>query len=182
MEAAHYVGKTVKIINIDGQVVEGPCCSYDVYTESAVSVERLHIEQEHYIEVVPIENIVSIEVVLDQNQEEKDIEPICIGMYKEIGGDEYSPIGELLSDFPIPEKAEVLHYLKSAPVVAAAPGIMVDAFTGEHIPGGFLAYYDGVFTWRSDSIYHFEKYNLILPDEFVAHVLKHERNKKPIGK
>jgi len=31
---------------------------------------------------------------------------------------------------------------------------------------------DGKYTWRSDVIYYFEKYNLKLPDEFVKEVLK----------
>ena len=100
------------------------------------------------------------------------MKPISIGMYKEISGDEYPPIKDFLSDFPVPEKAEVLSYLKSASVAAASPGIMEDAFTGKSIPGEFLAYYDGKYTWRSDFIYHFEKYNLKLPDDFIAHVMK----------
>lgn len=50
------------------------------------------------------------------------------------------------------------------------PMIARDAITGERI-GVPAVYRDGDYSWRTETIYYFEKYNLALPDDFVAHVL-----------
>lgn len=36
----------------------------------------------------------------------------------------------------------------------------------------FFVMDDGEFVWTSEVIYYVEKYNLILPDEFINHVLR----------
>ena len=104
--------------------------------------------------------------------------PIVIGMYKEIGGDGYPPIRELLSEAPIEGKVIVSRYLKEQPDVAASPGFMKDEITNERIPGTLLMYSDGVYAWRSEVVFYFDEYNLRLPEEFINHVFEQEGRKK----
>jgi len=94
-----------------------------------------------------------------------------IGMFKEIDATESISIQDLISDEPIAGKSKVLSYLKSRPVSAAAPAVLIDVITGESIQSALTSHNDGVYWWRSDVIYYFEEYNLKLPDEFIEHVL-----------
>lgn len=95
---------------------------------------------------------------------------IEIGTFKEIENDDYPPFES--TDQPIPEKEIVLRYLKETPDVAAAPAILRDVFTGESLHMELLARSDGVYIWRSDIAYYFEKYDLKLPNEFIEYVLQ----------
>ena len=79
---------------------------------------------------------------------------------------------ELIQSAPCSKKEEILRHLKNGKEIAIAAGRARDIFTGKEIPGSLFAYSDGVFEWRSDEIYYFEKYNIKLEDEFIAHVLK----------
>ena len=93
---------------------------------------------------------------------------IGIGYFFEHHGKDYPEFQTTQSD--IPNKTQVLRYLRSCKVIAAAPGIMRDAFTGKVIPGEMLAYSDGKYYWGSEAIYYFEKYNLKLPDDFLNEI------------
>ena len=75
-----------------------------------------------------------------------------------------------VSDSPINEKQAILDYFHSIPAWAVAPGVFKDIFTGK-IVIGIEAFEDGVYYWHSDTVYYFEKYNLKLPDDFIAYVL-----------
>ena len=81
------------------------------------------------------------------------------------------PIAELVTDTPIPNKEKVLSYMRNAEELAAATGIAKDAFTGEIIPEEWLAWGDGRYSWDTRILYHFEKYNLRLPDDFIDYIL-----------
>lgn len=81
-------------------------------------------------------------------------------------------INELISDVPLENKKEILNYLKSAKVISAAPGKIIDIIKNETINIQLLMYSDGEFAWRSDTIYYFENYNLDLGNEFVNHIKK----------
>jgi len=96
---------------------------------------------------------------------------IIIGLFKEIDGEGFSPIRDLISDEPISNKDAVLRYLKSAPVTAAAPGMMEDKITGKHIKGEMLMHSDGEYTWRSDLIHYVDKYNFQLPPDFIERAI-----------
>lgn len=76
------------------------------------------------------------------------------------------------SSIPAPNKDKILEYLKNGEKIAAYVGIAKDVFTGESIPEEWLLYTDGVYRWNTRTIYHYEKYNLVLLDEFVEYVTK----------
>ena len=67
---------------------------------------------------------------------------------------------------------EIIDYMKSAIVYGARPEILYDAFSNEKIPYESLVMTDGYFRWSSELLYYVEKYNLILPKEFVDRVNK----------
>ena len=71
----------------------------------------------------------------------------------------------------IPEKQKVLNYLKSFEKSAYTSAPVFDAFTKENLDVIDDAYSDGVYTWYESEIYHFEKYNLKLNDNFIQYVL-----------
>ena len=71
----------------------------------------------------------------------------------------------------ISRKNDILSYLKNAPVVAATSALVTDYITKKQIYKANNAHSDGVYQWYEDEIYHFEKYNLMLNDEFIQHVL-----------
>lgn len=75
------------------------------------------------------------------------------------------------SDKPIPEKQRILKYLKSFDKCAYTTQPVVDLFTGEKQDFIADARTDGVYRWYDHEIYHFEKYNLKLNDDFIEHVL-----------
>lgn len=95
---------------------------------------------------------------------------IPVGYFKEHHGDEYPAFRSTASE--IPNKEQVLRYMKGGKVIAAAPGRLRDAFTNAVIPGEMLAYSDGEYYWGAEVIYYFEKYNLELPEAFVRHILQ----------
>lgn len=96
-----------------------------------------------------------------------------IGKYKEIYNDNNLPsIYENISETPIKRKKEILDHLKSGEISAVAPSYIKDIISGKAINQELMMINDGKYTWRSDVIYYFEKYNLKLPDEFVKEVLK----------
>ena len=98
--------------------------------------------------------------------------PTLIGIFKEIGGEEYPSIRELLSEKPIQVKGKVLWYLKNVPIMAVSPGRMnQDVFSGKNILSSLVIHSDGIYSWCGETIYYFEKYDLILPEDFIRHVL-----------
>lgn len=65
---------------------------------------------------------------------------------------------------------DAVKYMKSAVVYGARPEILHDAFSDEIIPYESLVMTDGHFKWSSELLYYVEKYNLILPKEFMDQV------------
>ena len=100
-----------------------------------------------------------------------------IGMFREIYGDKYPPFSECVSREPIEGKAEILTYLRTGETVAVAAGFFRDIFTRELIKDEARWQTDGVFDWRSDTAYYVERYNMALPEAFVAHVHRINRVK-----
>lgn len=97
---------------------------------------------------------------------------IVIGKCRELYKDSGLPsINDIISDTPIPRKEEVLRYLKKGKKGAVASGIATDVIANKPIPGELCCYTDGIFGWRSDTIYYFEKYNLQLDEDFLRKVL-----------
>ena len=72
------------------------------------------------------------------------------------------------------KKQEVLDYFKkyNIPDIVTACGI-TDFITGEEFHRESIkCFNDGVYCWSNLEIYHFEKYDLKLNDDFIQHVLK----------
>ena len=100
---------------------------------------------------------------------------IVIGKTKEIYHDNTLPsITELVSDTPTQNKSDVLKYLRKGKITSCSPACIRDIFTNEIINIPLNCMTDGIYAWRSDAIYYFEKYNLKLDDTFIDYVLKME--------
>ena len=70
------------------------------------------------------------------------------------------------------KKAVILKYLKSFNAWGYTTEPLSDKKTGKIIQeNGCASYTDGEYEWYDDWVYHFEKYNLKLNDDFIAHVL-----------
>ena len=94
-----------------------------------------------------------------------------IGLIKEIyKRDDLPSVKDLIEECELEDKAYILRYLQSCPVIAVAPGRVVDAITGGPIKGELKMHSDGEYAWRSDVIYYFERYNLKLDDAFLAKI------------
>lgn len=95
-----------------------------------------------------------------------------IGEYRELcNNNKYPSIKENISKIEMVNKKQILKYLKEGKKTMAAPSIRRDIFTGNIIRGEYVVMDDGEFAWTSEVTYYVEKYNLILPDKFINHVL-----------
>lgn len=81
------------------------------------------------------------------------------------------PIKDKLSTKAIENKNEVLKYLNSFKPFCVAGMSLKDEITGETINLSVNGYEDGEFVWDTREIYHFEKYDLQLEEEFIQHAL-----------
>ena len=97
---------------------------------------------------------------------------IVIGKFREVYHDNTLPsITELISDTPIQNKNDVLKYLRKGKITSCSPARPHDVITNEAINIPLNCMTDGIYAWRSDVIYYFEKYNLKLDDDFIDYVL-----------
>lgn len=71
---------------------------------------------------------------------------------------------------PVENKEKILAYLKKFKDCAFTSQPVYDIYTGEKIEEADNAVTDGVYTWYHKDIYHFEKYNLKLNDEFLEYL------------
>lgn len=76
--------------------------------------------------------------------------------------------------FPCAEKKTVLNYLKErGEEYAALTCSAMDYISDKPINGASLkSFTDGEYLWSNEEIYHFEKYDLKLNDDFVKYVLE----------
>lgn len=81
-------------------------------------------------------------------------------------------IRDFISDKETYDKNKIIEYLKSQKRVASCPRAAIDCVTGEEISSSFSIYTDGEYDWCDFLIYHIEKYNVILPQEFIEHITK----------
>ena len=77
----------------------------------------------------------------------------------------------LFSGERISEKEKVCKYLKSFDPKWITTGRVEDRIKKERIDICDHSYSDGIYEWSETDIYHFEKYNMPLKDEFIKHVL-----------
>lgn len=84
---------------------------------------------------------------------------------------DHKSIKELISTRGIEEKEKVLKYLKSFAPDCATGMSLVDEITGEDTGLSVDGFEDEKYYWDSRYVYHFEKYNLVLNEDFINHVL-----------
>lgn len=93
--------------------------------------------------------------------------------YRELGGGPDAPaLMDRRGEPPLSDRERVLAYLRSAgTVLAVAPGITRDALSPSRpIIGAPSIHFDGVWSWRGELEYYVEHYNVLLDEEFLAHV------------
>lgn len=97
-----------------------------------------------------------------------------VGFYAELRhGD---PQGQSLAaqsrEQPTPHEAEIVRYLRAAPVLVASPGPVGDV---RDPAAGFVGtrsiHTDGVWCWPGDLAYYVGRYHLALPATFLEHLL-----------
>lgn len=77
----------------------------------------------------------------------------------------------IMCDIEIPGKQKVVNYLKSFEKNAYTTQPVIDVLTGEKLNFINDMRSDGVYSWFDSEIYHFEKYNIKLDDNFIQYVL-----------
>ena len=80
-----------------------------------------------------------------------------------------------LSSYTESVKKSMLQYLKSFEQCAFTSEPVKDIYSKEIVVGADNARSDGVYRWYESEIYHFEKYNLKINDDFIQHVLSHTK-------
>lgn len=70
-------------------------------------------------------------------------------------------------------KEKLLAYMRKFKADAFTSAPVVDIITGERIREGNNRRTDGKYAWLEDEIYHLDKYNLQLNNDFIEYVLKH---------
>lgn len=91
--------------------------------------------------------------------------PECDGMFPKMTDN--------FSDEPIPHKREIISYLRGCNVGAMCMSWMTDIFTGERVKGIYDDHHhDDVYSWGESLAYYVEKYDLMLPEDFLQHIYR----------
>ena len=70
------------------------------------------------------------------------------------------------------DKEKILeHFKKYSSESAVLSQSACDYVTGKNLPNSILCYTDGIYVWTNEEVYHFNKYNLKLNDDFLNYVL-----------
>ena len=91
--------------------------------------------------------------------------------YNELYGNIPVSVKDNVQTAPPPYKAEILKYLQDWRTGTVAPKKIMDVVDGKTSIGPVAEHTDGEYIWTSTLIYYFDKYNVPLRDDFVAHVL-----------
>lgn len=76
------------------------------------------------------------------------------------------------SPLPIDKKKQILQYLKSITTPNAFTSQpVIDKLTNKETKKIDNAFTDGEYVWYASEVYHFEKYDLKLNDDFIEYVL-----------
>ena len=82
---------------------------------------------------------------------------------------EIQPVQMQRREKPIPEKEMVLSFMRKAKVVSVAPMMYRDKETGERAIEAYCQQ-AGKYGWTSETLYHFERYNYPLPEDFIEYI------------
>ena len=91
--------------------------------------------------------------------------------YKELHGNENNSLLDYVSAKAIEGKEKILSYLKNGKSDGVRCSGIYDYVTAEPQFDTIHLFTDGEYYWDSEEIYHFEKYNITLNDQFVKKVL-----------
>lgn len=91
--------------------------------------------------------------------------------YKELSGNSDESLLDHISEKTIEKKDDVLKYLKNGEDDGVRCSGIFDYVSGEPTFQTIHLFTDGKYCWDSEEIYHFEKYNLRLNDDFIEYVL-----------
>lgn len=72
--------------------------------------------------------------------------------------------------FCLPEKNIILDYLKKYDCLAVMAHATADYITGEMLKPSVQLFSDGIYQWTNEEIYHFEKYDIKLNDDFIEYI------------
>ncbi len=98
---------------------------------------------------------------------------ISVGFFEEmdIAAHNDGKIADFIVDKVNYDKKTVVDYLKSFKHFASCPRDAVDCISGETITPSFKIYKDDEYCWPDSLIYHIEKYNIALPQEFINKIM-----------
>lgn len=87
---------------------------------------------------------------------------------KQVAKDKLVSFGEKFEtiEYETMLKDKILKYLKSWEIFAVA-GMVHDCVTGERLKIENVGYNDGQYVWSEQDIYHIEKYNAAVTEEFL---------------
>ena len=91
--------------------------------------------------------------------------------YLEFGGDVNKSVLNFCSTENIVGKDTIIKYLKGGKDDGIRCSVVYDYIKKERKNETTRLFTDGEFYWDSEEIYHFEKYNIILNEDFVRKVL-----------
>jgi hypothetical protein len=69
------------------------------------------------------------------------------------------------------DKDRIISYLSKPLKKAGCPRAGLDCVTGKEISMSFQLFSDEKYTWGDFLIYHIQHYPIILPDDFVQHIM-----------
>lgn len=93
----------------------------------------------------------------------------CLTPYKEIHSGSDSIYDHIREGYSVPDK--VIEYLKIPNPYLAGAGIYTHPFEPEVTLLGSTMFSDGYYYWDSRTSEYVSKYGLVLPEEFIAHVM-----------
>lgn len=103
-----------------------------------------------------------------------------IGAYAEVV-QEFSPeiahglpkMADSLSPSPIENKDTIVKYLRNGEIVSMCTGTTIkDVLSGETVNCSDNGRSDGKYRWGEALAYYVEKYDLMLPEDFVQHIME----------
>lgn len=78
-----------------------------------------------------------------------------------------------ISDKPVPHKKEIVSYLRGCNLGATCAGWMTDGLTGEQVVEiRDNDRHDDKYSWGESLAYYVDRYNLMLPDDFLQHIYR----------
>jgi hypothetical protein len=96
-----------------------------------------------------------------------------VGNFVEVGFDDYPDapsLVQLRGKRKPDHKVEVVAYLRSATALVVSPGIDRDIFDPAKFAGSRTVMTDGVYAWPKLLEYYVDSYDVLLPQEFEAHM------------